>query len=216
MQQLILLQKKKIYENSNSKKCQQHFVAFCHSNQFSKIKPSSRWTRLNELRCPRHRTSKGTFQKIILLAVSVKLQHQINTFPLSCHLPTIFTPTHSLHLLTSTSTSFLTPSESSHLSPFGWKTLWLLSRLPPAAVREQWAARRPRHQSGGAAGRTAAVAAVMVGGSSGGGSGSLGRGRLAQEDVEQLEQRRQDHGPRQRLTAADSGSGRPPRGPVAA
>lgn len=43
----------------------------------------------------------------------------------------------------------------------------------------------------------------MVGG---GGSGS-GEGRLAQEDVEELEQGRQDHGPRRQLTAAGSGIG---------
>lgn len=40
--------------------------------------------------------------------------------------------------------------------------------------------------------------------------GGFGEGRLAQEDVEELEQRRQDHGPQQQLTAAGSGSGWPP------
>lgn len=41
-----------------------------------------------------------------------------------------------------------------------------------------------------------------------GGSG-FGQGRLAQEDVEELKQRRQDHGPQRQLTAVGSGSGQP-------
>lgn len=45
-----------------------------------------------------------------------------------------------------------------------------------------------------------------------GGSG-FGEGRLAQEDVEEFEQRRQDHGPQRQLTAAGSGSGLPPGRP---
>lgn len=39
---------------------------------------------------------------------------------------------------------------------------------------------------------------------------SFGEGRLAQEDVKELQQQRQDHGPQRQLTAEGSGSGRPP------
>ena len=46
--------------------------------------------------------------------------------------------------------------------------------------------------------------AVLVGSSS-------GKGRLVQEDVEELEQQRQDHGPQRKLIAAGSGSGWPLR-----
>lgn len=48
------------------------------------------------------------------------------------------------------------------------------------------------------------------GGGRGRGGGSSGEGRLAQEDVEELEQQRQDHGPQRQLTAEGSVSRWPP------
>lgn len=64
----------------------------------------------------------------------------------------------------------------SHLSPFGGQTRRALSRLPPTATRD-WQAGRARHYGGRAAGTWDPIV----------GEG-FGEGRLAQEDVEELEQ----------------------------